>query len=316
MMPEGLNYKDVYLVPQRTVVSSRKECDTSVSFGSRVFDMPIYPSNMKSVVSLGMCEYLARRGFFYTMHRFNVKIVDLIKHFNSVGIFSSVSIGVNEDTYEDLRETKDSGLKPDFITLDIANAWCVKAEKMVEWVHKNFPESFLIVGNVATGEAVEDIQEWEGVYAIKVGIAGGSVCITRNKTGFHVPMVTALMDCCSISKLPIIADGGIVDHGDMAKALALGATMVMAGNLFSGYDESAGDIVEINHHRYKEYFGSASQYNKNEYKNVEGKKILVEYKGSIDRLLVELKEDLQSSISYCGGTKVDDLYECPMIKVR
>lgn len=315
MIETALNYKDVYLVPQKTIVNSRKECNTSAVFGPFVFDMPVYPANMKSVVDLNTCKFLAKNGFFYTMHRFNISAVDVIKFAKDNDIFSSISIGVNEDTYEDLKIVKNEGYYPDYITLDVANAWCAKAEKMVEFVHHNFPNSFLIVGNVATQMAVDEIQKWEGVDSIKVGIAGGAACTTKNKTGFHVPMITSVLECCQVAKVPIVADGGIVEHGDIAKAIACGAEMVMAGSLFAGYDQSAGEVVEIDGRHYKEYFGSASQFNKGEYKNVEGKKILVEYKGNMEKLLVELKEDLQSSISYAGGEKLSDLYGCEMIRI-
>ena len=145
-----------------------------------------------------------------------------------------------------------------------------------------------------------------GADAIKVGIAGGRVCITKNKTGFHRPMVSTVLNCVmEAAGVPIIADGGIEEHGDIAKAIALGAHMVMAGSLFAGYDQSAGQIVEIEKRLHKEYFGSASEHNKGKYQNVEGKKILVNYKGPMEKLLIELKEDLQSSISYSGNRDLD-----------
>ena len=84
-----------------------------------------------------------------------------------------------------------------------------------------FPGSFLIVGNVATSDAVEDIQEW-GISAVKCGIGAGSSCITRIKTGFYRPMVSTLLDCVSVAHIPVIADGGISKHGDVAKAISLG----------------------------------------------------------------------------------------------
>ncbi|MNT31744.1 GMP reductase [compost metagenome] len=185
---------------------------------------------------------------------------------------------------------------------------------MIRFIKREFPDSFLIGGNIATAEAARELQEW-GCDAIKAGIAGGRVCITKNKTGFHRPMVATVRDCAAAVTVPVIADGGIVEHGDVAKALACGASMVMAGSLFAGYDESAGEIVEIDGKHYKEYFGSASQFNKGEYKNVEGKKILVEYKGSIARLLLELQEDLQSSVSYAGGRELSALLAVQMIAV-
>lgn len=315
MMNTELNYADIYLVPKKTVVDSRKECDTSVVFGPRRFVMPVYPSNMKSVVDAATCEFFARKGWFYTMHRFNVDVVEFVADMHDKGLFSSISVGVNDDAVEQLRTLKAAGLTPDYITMDIANAWCVKAERMIKQIKDTFPDSFLIGGNIATAEAARDLESW-GCDAIKAGIAGGRVCITKNKTGFHRPMVSTTLDCASAVSVPLIADGGIVEHGDIAKAMSCGASMVMAGSLFAGYDESAGNIVEISGKHYKEYFGSASQYNKGAYVNVEGKKILVEYKGSIGKLLVELMEDLQSSVSYAGGRDLLALQQVERIVVN
>lgn len=314
MIATELNYSDIYLVPRKTIVNSRKECDTSVRLGNHRFDMPVYPSNMKSVVNAQTCEIFAHQGWFYTMHRFDVNVEHFVRHMHEQALFSSISVGVNDDAYQQLQQLLRAQLSPDYITVDIANAWCVKAQNMIEYIKANFPASFLIGGNIATADAAKDLQEW-GCDAIKVGIAGGHVCITKNKTGFHRPMVSTVADCASVVDIPVIADGGVVEHGDIAKALACGATMVMAGSLFAGYDESAGDIVEINNKHYKEYFGSASQYNKGAYVNVEGKKILVDYKGNIQKLLIELKEDLQSAISYSGGTTLSSLKQVDIIRV-
>lgn len=317
------NYQDIYLRPRQTIVTSRKECDTSVIFGGHKFMMPVYPSNMKSVVDANTCEFLARRGWFYTMHRFNVDTVEFVKHMQENGLIASISIGVNEDTIAQLQQLQLAELSPEFMTLDIANAWCPKAEKMIKYVKEHF-NTFLIVGNIASADAAREIHAW-GADALKAGIAGGKVCITKNKTGFHRPMVTTVLECASYTQtagVPLIADGGIVEHGDVAKAFACGATMVMAGSLFAGYDQSAGNIIEVTMdgvslpRAYKEYYGSASQYNKGEYKNVEGKKILIDYRGNMERLLTELQEDLQSSISYAGGTKVSDLINAELICIN
>jgi GMP reductase len=317
------NYQDVYLRPAHTQVNSRKECNTSIQLGKHSFVMPVYPSNMKSVVSADTCEFLAKKGWFYTMHRFNVDTVEFVRYMQNNGLIASISIGVNDDTIAQLKQLQVAGLTPEFMTLDIANAWCPKAEKMIKYVKDHF-DSFLIVGNIAGQQAAQEVHSW-GADAIKAGIAGGRVCITKNKTGFHRPMVSTVLDCASYTLeagVPLIADGGIVEHGDIAKAFACGAQMVMAGSLFAGYDQSAGNIIEVtldgrsSPRSYKEYYGSASQYNKGEYKNVEGKKILIDYRGNMERLLVELQEDLQSSISYVGGTKTADLINAEIIVIN
>jgi GMP reductase len=317
------NYQDVYLRPRHTTVNSRKECNTSVVLGKHKFVMPVYASNMKSVVSAETCKFMAERGWFYTMHRFNIDQVEFVRDMQDLGLIASISIGVNDDTIAQLKQLQVAGLTPEFITLDVANAWCPKAERMIKYVKEHF-DSFLIVGNIASRDAAAEIHAW-GADALKAGIAGGKVCITKNKTGFHRPMVSTVLDCATYTRaagVPLIADGGVVEHGDIAKAFACGATMVMAGSLFAGYDQSAGNIIEVTMdgrslpRAYKEYYGSASQYNKGEYKNVEGKKILIDYRGNMERLLVELQEDLQSSISYVGGTTVADLINAELICIN
>lgn len=309
-----LNYKDVYLKPQKTIVRSRSECDTTVSLGNRCFvhrsfKMPVYPSNMKSVVNEDTCKFLAHHGWFYTMHRFGVNLVEFISSMKNDGLYTSISIGADASPLKPLKES------PDFITLDVANGWSTRAECAVKEIKNMHPESFLIVGNVASAEAVYELEQW-GADAIKVGIAGGHVCITKDKTGFHRPMVSTILECAKVAKVPIIADGGITTHGDIAKALACGAHMVMAGLLFSGYDESAGDVIEIEGKQYKEYFGSASEYNKSHKRNIEGRKTLVDYKGSMTRLLNELHEDLQSSISYAGGRDLNVFNPDLILEIR
>ena len=255
---------------------------------------------MKSVVDENTCIYLAQKGWFYTMHRFGINQLDFIKKMHNLGLFASISIGVNEDSQAELEEIHSSGKPVEYITIDVANSWSEKVHEKISWIKKNMPKTFLIVGNLATADALKDIQDW-GADACKIFIASGKVCITRLKTGFFRGTVSTLLDCKEVAKIPLIADGGVEHHGDIAKSLTLGSTMTMCGFLFAGYEQSAGEVIEVDGVEYKQYFGSASKYNKNMIKNIEGKKILIPYRGNMDRLLEELKEDLQSSISYAGG---------------
>jgi GMP reductase len=123
------------------------------------------------------------------------------------------------------------------------------------------------------------------------------------KTGFGTGgwQLSALKWCARVATKPIIADGGIRHHGDIAKSVRFGAAMVMIGSLFAGHEESPGQTVEVDGKLYKEYYGSASDFNKGEYKHVEGKRILEPIKGRLADTLREMREDLQSSISYAGG---------------
>jgi GMP reductase len=308
-------YSDVYLVPRKTIVGSRSECDTSIQFGPKKFVMPVVPANMKSVVNAETCKFLARKGWFYVMHRFEVDMGEFMYEMEKENLFTSISIGVNNDTYVDLKILKHQKRCPDYMTLDVANAWCPKAEAMIKFVKDNFPSTFLIVGNMATPDAVQEIESW-GADAVKLFIGPGHACITKSKTGFTRPTISCLLDCVPAAKTPVIADGGVTEHGDIAKALACGATLVMAGSLFSGYNESASEIIEINGHKKAVYFGSASEHNKVKRSHVEGKKILLDYKGDMGEFLTELQEDLRSSISYAGGKDLSALLNCEFVSIK
>lgn len=307
----SLRYSDVNIVPNRKcIVNSRSECSTAFTLGKHTFSLPVFAANMKAVVDEATCHFFSELGLFYIMHRFNVDNVSFIKSMQRTGNITSISMGVNEDSYTELMELKREHLVPDYITIDIANAWSPKGFEMIKYIKDNF-WSFLIVGNVGCAEAVLELEE-AGADCVKVGIAGGRVCITKNKTGFHSPMVSTVLECSKVAKKPIIADGGIVEHGDIAKALVCGATGVMAGSLFAGYDQSAGDKVEISGRTYKEYYGSASEANKGHNKHIEGKKILVDYKGDMKPLIDELTDDLRSSVSYAGGKDLSIFSTCDL----
>ncbi|MEP6558935.1 MAG: IMP dehydrogenase, partial [Burkholderiales bacterium] len=119
--------------------------------------------------------------------------------------------------------------------------------------------------------------------------------------------LSALKWCARVATKPIIADGGIRDHGDIAKSVRFGAAMVMIGSLFAGLEESPGKTVEVDGALFKEYFGSASDYNKGEYRHVEGKRILEPVSGTFQSKLTEMEQDVQSSISYAGGRALLDI---------
>lgn len=297
------SYEDISLIPQRCIVSSRSECDTSVRLGQHTFELPVIPANMKSVINEETCVFFAENRLFYIMHRFGVDNNKFIQNMHKNGLYASISVGVNGDTIDNICSFSEA---PEYITIDVANAWMQKTKEIILLIREKFPNTFLIVGNVATKEAVKELQEW-GAMCCKVGIGGGKSCITRNKTGFYRPCGSTVLDCCDGINIPIIADGGVREHGDIAKAISLGATMVMAGSIFSGYDQSAGEIIEVDGRYFKEYFGNASEFTKNSKKHVEGKKVLEPYKGDMKDLLSEMKDSLQSSISYCGGRYLEDL---------
>jgi GMP reductase len=304
---EIFDYDKVLLLPRKCRVESRSECDASMEFGGRRFKLPVVPANMKTVVDEQLCLWLAQNGYFYVMHRFDLDNVRFVRHMQEAGAFASISVGVKPADYRAVDQLAAAGLAPEYVTIDIAHGHADTVKNMIAHLKAKLPAAFVIAGNVGTPEAVIDLENW-GADATKVGIGPGKVCITRMKTGFGTGgwQLSALKWCARVATRPIIADGGIREHGDIAKSIRFGATLVMVGSMLAGHEESPGATVEAEGRRYKEYYGSASDFNKGEYKHVEGKRILEPVKGKLADTLREMQEDLQSSISYAGGTRLAD----------
>ncbi|MGJ7507868.1 GMP reductase [Variovorax sp. GT1P44] len=302
------DYDNILLLPRKCVVESRSECDASVTLGGHSFRIPTVPANMKTVVDETICTWLAKNGYFYVMHRFDLDNVQFVKDMHAKGVFASISLGVKKPDYETVDQLVAANLVPEYVTIDIAHGHADSVKNMIAYLKKKLPKTFVIAGNVGTPEAVIDLENW-GADATKVGIGPGKVCITKLKTGFGTGgwQLSALKWCARVATKPIIADGGIRDHGDIAKSIRFGASMVMIGSLFAGHEESPGKTVEVDGVLFKEYYGSASDFNKGEYKHVEGKRILEPIKGKLAETLVEMEQDIQSSISYAGGRKLMDI---------
>ena len=305
---EIFDYDNILLLPRKCRVDSRSECDASAALGGRRFRLPVVPANMKTVIDEPISEWLATNDYFYVMHRFDLDNVAYAKAMRAKGLYVSISSGVKQPDYAIIDRLAAEGVGADYITIDIAHGHAEGVRKMIEHIKQRLPSSFVIAGNVATPEAVIDLENW-GADATKVGVGPGKVCITKLKTGFGTGgwQLSALKWCARVATKPIIADGGIRDHGDIAKSVRFGAAMVMIGSLFAGHEESPGKTVEVDGKLFKEYYGSASDFNKGEYKHVEGKRILEPIKGKLADTLREMREDVQSSISYAGGTKLADI---------
>ncbi|WP_117170003.1 GMP reductase [Paraliobacillus sediminis] len=317
-MENVFDYEDIQLVPAKCVVNSRSECDTSVTLGGYSFKLPVVPANMQTIIDEKIALYLAENGYFYIMHRFETdKRIAFIKDMQARKLIASISVGVKEEEYHFVEQLAKAELVPEFITIDIAHGHSNAVIEMIQHIKKHLPTTFLIAGNVGTPEAVREL-EHAGADATKVGIGPGKVCITKIKTGFGTGgwQLAALRWCSKAASKPIIADGGIRTHGDIAKSVRFGASMVMIGSLFAGHEESPGETIEQDGKLFKEYFGSASEFQKGEKKNVEGKKMHVEYKGPLQDTLDEMEQDLQSSISYSGGSKLEAIRNVDYVVVK
>lgn len=303
------DYEDVLMIPAKAIVKSRKECDTSIKFGPRTFDLPVVPANMQTIMDENMAIMFAENNWFYVMHRFdNGSRLPFIKRMHDRNLYASISVGIKEEEYEFIDQLVEAKIVPEYMTIDVAHGHSIFVIRMIEYIKEKVPGTFLIAGNVGTPEAVRELEN-AGADAIKVGVGPGKVCITKLKTGFGTGgwQLAALNWCAKAARKPLIADGGIRNNGDIAKSIRFGASMVMIGSLFSGHEQSPGKEVEIDGEIYKEYYGSASEYQKGEYQNVEGKRELVLRKGDIRDTVKEMKQDLQSAISYAGGNDLSAL---------
>lgn len=304
------DFKDVQLVPKKCVLKSRSMADTSIKLGKYTFKIPVIPANMASIMNEELAIWLAENNYFYIMHRFNPeKRLEFIKKMHNRQLYASISLGVQENDYKLIDQCTRQNIIPEFITIDIAHGDSQTTVDIIQYIKQKLPNSFVIAGNVCTPSGVINLEN-AGADAIKVGIGPGKACITRDKTGFGSRgwQLSSVNICSQIANKPIIADGGIRCNGDIAKAIHFGATAVMIGSLLAGHDENPGDIlVDEEGNQTKQFFGSASEQQKNNRHHVEGKQLLVPYRGSIKDTLVEMEEDLQSAISYAGGKYLQDI---------
>lgn len=308
-MNKRFDFQEINLIPRKCIVNSRNECDTSIVLGDYKFQIPVVPANMECVINDEIAQKLATAGYFYIHHRFNVDAVAFSSKMKKAGLPVSISIGVNEDAYQIMDTLASENLMPDFITIDIAHGHSVKMKKIIKYIRElACKQPYIIAGNVSTSEAVTDLECW-GADAIKVGIGPGSACTTYTATGFGSRgcQASVIRDCYMGRDKPetkIIADGGIKEPGDIAKALVLGAYMVMVGGMFSALTDSPGTMVTGQDGRlYKEFWGSASAFQSGKKNRIEGTKKLMIMKnhGILDEM-THIKECLQSAISYGGGS--------------
>ena len=223
---QTFDYDDIQLIPNKCIIKSRKEADTSIKFGPKTFKIPVVPANMESVINEDLAIWLAQNDYFYVMHRFEPeKRAGFVKRMHERGLFASISVGIKDAEYDFIDQLKAEHLDPEYITIDVAHGHSDFVIKMIQYIKKNLPDAFVVAGNVATPEAVRDLEN-AGADATKVGVGPGKACITKLKTGFGTGgwQLAAIRLCAKAARKPIIADGGIRHNGDIAKSVRFGAS--------------------------------------------------------------------------------------------
>jgi len=240
------------------------------------------------------------------------------------------AVGVTADTLERVEALVKAGV--DVVTIDTAHGHSKGVIDRLKAVKAKFPELQVIVGNVATGEGAKALAE-AGADAVKVGIGPGSICTTRIIAGVGVPQLYAVYECAKALEgtgIPVIADGGIKHTGDIPKAIAAGASSIMAGSLFAGVEESPGEIIIYEGRRFKSYRGMGSieameQGSKDRYfQDVEDdiKKLVPEgivgrvpVKGTLAEVMYQYVGGLRASMGYCGAANIAALQKAKFVRI-
>jgi IMP dehydrogenase len=315
-MKKCLTFDDVLITPQYSKVRSRSDVDISVGLSKGLnFRIPVFPANMKTIVNKNVAEEMYKLGGLCLIHRFSsiedqIGILRYLRgKYEDAFDYIGVSVGIKEEDYRNIKMFHDIGVN--IICIDIAHGHSIGCEEMVKYISKNFPDIFLIAGNVATGQGAFDL--WvAGADAVKVNVGAGSICTTRVTTGCGIPQLSALMDvhdmrsCNSVYLKDkfIIADGGCTKIGDLVKSLSL-SEMVMTGNMFAGSTDGPGELIHLNGKNYKNYDGSSTH--KSDF--IEGVKALVEMKPSISDITQEMIQGILSGCSYVGAFNLIELQE-------
>ena len=242
----------------------------------------------------------------------------------------AAAVGINSHSLEDVEKLV--SVHTDAIVLDTAHGHSVGVLNTIKKVRAAFPDPQIVAGNIATAEAAIALKEC-GVDAVKVGIGPGSICTTRIIAGIGVPQLTAVMETTRALEgtgIPVIADGGIRYSGDIVKALAAGASTIMAGSLFAGVEEAPGEAIILNGRKFKSYRGMGSleamqkgskdryfQDMEEDIKKLvpEGIVAQVPYKGTLAEVIYQLIGGLRAGMGYCGAKNLEALRQAKFVKI-
>jgi IMP dehydrogenase len=323
---EVLSFDDVILIPQYSDLKTRRNINTNVdiTFNSKSlrFKNPIISSPMSTVTETDMSNAMISQGGLGIIHRYNTiehqsSLLSCVNHKD----YRAAAIGASGDYKERLAELVRNDLN--IVCIDVAHGDHLLVEEAIEYIQSNYPELFIIAGNIATGDAYKRLS-YSGAHAIRTSVGSGSICTTRIQTGHGMPTFQAILDCNRArdemlrngekNVAYIIADGGIKNSGDIVKSLSAGADFVMLGSILSGTKETPGKVITVkNNKKIKKYNGMASKDAqkdwKGSYNSVEGVSSTVPYKGSVIKVINEVLSNIRSGMSYSGASDLSELRE-------
>lgn len=305
----SITYDDVLLIPQpNTGVGRREEIDLSVKFGPYTLRVPIISAPMDTVSGETMISKLAELGAIGTLPRnddFSITL-SLCKKFTKSKTPCVYAVGL-KNAVKEAEELQKEGAK--IILLDVAHGGMKKVIQTASKV-KESTTLTIILGNIVTYDQAV-VYKQAGIDIARVGVGPGGACTTRLIAGNGFPQLSAIFETTS-ADIPVIADGGIRQPGDAAKALAAGARMIMLGSMFAGAEETPGEIIN----GMKEYRGQASaSYMKdngvstNEFRAAEGISTQVPARGSVEHVVNNITGGVRSAMSYAGARNLAEFQE-------
>ena len=321
----GLTFDDVLIVPRRSAIRSRQDVSVCTRLSRRIeLGIPVVAANMDTVCEHEMAVAMARLGGIGIVHRFmpigaQADQIDMVKDAGA-DLVVGAAVGTDRDMLERAKALVAAGA--DALVLDIAHGHSDHAIDGVRALKDHFADIDVVAGNVATYDGAADLAD-AGADAVKVGVGPGGVCTTRTVAGVGVPQLTAIVDIAPVG-VPVIADGGIRSSGDIAKALAAGASTVMVGSMLAGTKESPGEVEQGPKGLQKRIRGMASfeavqaradragedldeEYLS--YRAPEGVEGTVPYKGEVSKLVHQLMAGLRSAMSYTNARTLAEFWE-------
>jgi len=321
-----LDFNNVLIRPKRTTLSSRSEVDIEREFKfphstSTWKGIPIIAANMDTVGTLEVCQILSKHKIITALHKFYT-LKDLQNALVDTDLdenYFMISTGISDSDYERLKNILDN-ISVKWVCIDVANGYMQQLVNFCKRVREEYPDKIIVAGNVVSREMTEELIINGKVDVVKVGIGGGSACVTRLKTGVGMPQLSAVMECGDAAHGVngyIISDGGITCPGDMAKAFGGGADFVMVGGQFAGHDENPGEVLEENGEKFKIFYGMSSEHAMKKhygemakYRSSEGRFIKLKYKGPLENTVLDYLGGIRSCCTYINAKCIKNMSKC------